>query len=161
MSKQDGVKRTGSSMSNSTHMSGNQSAQGGNQLPSSSGKNSSTGSNKDLKTASNGNQTSCLGHSANNKDPRKKISECISITYKDFKKLMGPKSSTEIPGLAVDFIKVMTLDMIDLHNFEKTMGHYRDTGSFTGTLVKIKTAPSSPNVSKLDQTTREKDGLST
>lgn len=63
---------------------------------------------------------------------------------------MGPKSSNEIPGLAVDFIKVMTLEMIDLRNFEKTMGHYRETGGYTGTLVKLRTEPSSPNVSKLE-----------
>ena len=51
---------------------------------------------------------------------------------------MGPKTNTEVPGLAVDFIKVMTLDMIDLRNFEKTMSHYRESGGFNGTLVKPK-----------------------
>jgi hypothetical protein len=32
---------------------------------------------------------------------------------------MGPKSNQEVPGLAADFIKVMTLEMIDLRMFEK------------------------------------------
>lgn len=52
---------------------------------------------------------------------------------------MGPKSeAADVPGLAADFIKVMTLDMINLHNFERTMAHYRDIGGFNGTLVKKK-----------------------
>jgi hypothetical protein len=106
-----------SAVSTSTYKSGGQSTRGTRDKPPSSGKNSSIGSSKDIKTSS-GVCNPCLGHTVGNKDPRKKISECISITYKDFKKLMGPKSNTEVPGLAADFIKVMTLEMIDLRKFE-------------------------------------------
>lgn len=51
---------------------------------------------------------------------------------------MGPKSNQEVPGLAADFIKVMTLEMIDLRMFEKQMSHYRESGTFNGTLFKPK-----------------------
>lgn len=112
------------------------------------------GSSKEVKTKTTGHQNPCLGHNVINKDPRKKISECISITYKDFKKLMGTKSSNDIPGLAADFIKVMTLDMIDLRNFERTMAHYRDQGGYNGTLVKLN-VPEKVSSPSLDQLARE------
>jgi hypothetical protein len=119
-------------------MSGGQSTNGTRDKPTSSGKNSSVGSTAKETKSGHSHINPCLGHNVANKDPKKKINECISITYKDFKKLMYPKGCNDIPGLAVDFIKVMTLDLVDLKNFEKTMAHYRESGGFNGTLVKLR-----------------------
>ena len=67
------------------------------------------------------NPNPCLGKATN-----KRFTDCISVNYEDFIRLVDFKRSDQISSLAADFIKTLTNGKIDLQKFEKEMSHYRE-----------------------------------
>lgn len=91
-------------------------------------------------------QNPCLGNAVSQTGRR--IGECIYISFEDFQKLMDFGKPNLLSSLAIDLVKAITADVIDLAKFEKEYGQYRDASApkFEGTLHHIVVKQGEPPV---------------